>query len=175
MAAGTYEPLGKFFDTDVEDWDMCLQINALGPLRLLRRLWADRKPGAQVAFFAGPNPNRANPTYSAYTAGKVILHRLVDDLQAEYPENKFFIMGPGLTKTKMLTETIKAGNRAAYYERVKSFLESGAQGTPMEDIYGMLKACLAGNSGGRNIHVGDDWRNGLKCEGDVFTLRRKER
>lgn len=176
VAAGTYEPLGRFFDTDVEEWEGCVQVNALGPLRLLRRLWYSRRPGAAVAFFAGPNPNRANPTYSAYTAGKVILHKLVEDLQAEYPENKFFILGPGLTRTKMLKQTVNAGPRAAYYERVLAFLASGEQGSEFDDIYGMLMACLEGDAGGRNIHIADDWRGGLVVKrSDTFKLRRSER
>jgi NAD(P)-dependent dehydrogenase (short-subunit alcohol dehydrogenase family) len=173
VAAGTYEPLGPFFSTDIEDWEMCLQVNALAPLRLLRRLWASRTAGAQVCFFAGPNPNRANPTYSAYTAAKVILHKLVEDLQAEYPENKFFILGPGLTRTKMLNETIKAGVRAAYYDRVRAFLESGEQGTTFDDIYAMLRACMAGDAGGRNVHVKDDWRL-LNLSKHDYKLRRHE-
>lgn len=178
VAVGTYEPLGRFFDCDVEEWETCVQVNALGPLRLLRRLWPLRKDGAAVVFFAGPNPNRANPTYSAYTAGKMILHKLVEDLQAEYTGNKFFILGPGLTRTKMLDQTIRAGQRAAYYERVKAFLESDEQGTSHNDIYAMLKACLASQySGGRNIHIGDPWRELYWFRGlrpNVFKLRREE-
>lgn len=175
VASGTYTPLGSFFSTDVDEWEMCLQINALSPLRLLRDCWHARRPGASVCFLAGPNPNRANPTYSAYVAAKAILHKFVEDVQAETPDIKFFILGPGLTRTKMLNETLKAGVRAAFYDRVLKFVESGAQGTSFDDIYGMLKAAMVGDSGGRNIHVGDDWRQGIKdLPLDTFKLRRKE-
>ena len=186
FAAGTYEPLGAFMQCDEHEWERCLTVNALAPLRMLRRMYPLRRIGASVAFFAGPNPNRANPTYSAYMAGKVILHKAVEDIQAECDaagdDLRLFILGPGLTRTKMLNETIRAGTRAGWYERVKAFLASGEQGTSFDDIYAMLRKCMEGTwAKGRNIHVKDNWRMMPQRDGmparwadDTFKLRRVE-
>lgn len=175
VAAGTYEPLGTFWTCNADDWEMCVQVNALGPLRFLRLMYPSRRPGASVCFFAGPNPNRANPTYTAYMAGKAVLHKACEDIQAETPDLKLFILGPGLTRTKMLDQTIKAGERAGWYHRVKEFLASGEQGTSFKDIYDMLRVCMESDwSRGRNIHIKDNWRGIYGLNEHMYKLRRHE-
>lgn len=175
VAVGTYEPLGPFMQCDADDWEMNIQVNALGPLRFLRLMYPSRKFGASVCFFAGPNPNRANPSYTAYMAGKAVLHKACEDIQAENADMKFFILGPGLTRTKMLDQTIKAGEKAFWYPRVKAFLESGEQGSEFEDIYKMMRVCMDVEwAKGRNIHIKDNWAGIKGLDNDTFKLRRHE-
>ena len=51
VGIGVLDPIGKFFDTGADEWEQNVDTNALLPLRLLRRLWKYRRPGASVCFF----------------------------------------------------------------------------------------------------------------------------
>jgi len=187
VAAGTEEPVGAFWDCDAQEWERAMHVNALAPLRLVRRLYADRSAGAQssVAFFSGSGTNSAAPAYSAYCASKILLIKMCELLDAESGDTKFFIIGPGIVRTKIHAETLKAGARGgANFEKVRAFLESGDPGTSHDDIYACLRWCMGLPKhviGGRNIALAHDaWRNGgvslvrsLEQEPEMYKLRRK--
>jgi NADP-dependent 3-hydroxy acid dehydrogenase YdfG len=145
FAAGTMEPIGNFFDTDVDAWEKCVKVNSLGQLRVLRSLWPARKHGAKVVFMSGPNPNVVTPTYTAYRAGKVMLHGLVDTLNSEYPDVKFLWLIPGVVKTKIHEQTLKAGERAANLERAKAIMQDQHPTFSHDAVYTKLKILLGEN------------------------------
>lgn len=100
---------------------------------------------------------------------------LLDD---ESPDCKFFVLGPGIVRTKIHKQTLRAGGRAVSGGRVADFLTSDDPGTSMDDIYAALMACLAAPKetvGGRNLYVPlDDFtRLGeLAADPGMFKLRR---
>jgi NAD(P)-dependent dehydrogenase (short-subunit alcohol dehydrogenase family) len=163
VAAGTEEPVGEFWECDAEAWERGVRVNTLSPLRLVRALYPQRSRGASVAFFSGSGTNNPAPAYSAYAASKVMLIKMCELLDAESPDASFFIIGPGIVRTKIHQQTVKAGARAgANQQRVSEFLRSADPGTSHDDVYSCLRWCMdAGKSvvGGRNISlVHDAWR-----------------
>lgn len=186
VAAGTEEPIGAFWECEMDSWDESIRVNALSPLRLVRGLYpirnADGKPS--VAFFSGAGTNSAAPAYSAYCASKVFLIKMCELLDAESSDTSFFIIGPGIVRTKIHQQTLRAGNRSeSNYKKVVDFLGSTDAGTRHEDIYACLRWCAnAGKAviGGRNISlVFDSWRDGgaalaklLEGDSNLYKLRR---
>jgi NAD(P)-dependent dehydrogenase (short-subunit alcohol dehydrogenase family) len=163
-----------------------MQVNALAPLRLVRRLYPMRRRAAPpaVAFFSGSGTNNAAPAYSAYCASKILLIKMCELLDAESDDTSFFIIGPGIVRTKIHEQTLRAPERSgANYRKVVDFLGSGNPGTAHDDIYACLRWCVrAGKAatGGRNVSlVHDAWRDGgaglaraLARDGDLYKLRR---
>lgn len=186
VAAGTEEPIGPFWDCDEEAWDRGIAVNALAPLRLVRRLYPLRNrsgtPG--VAFFSGSGTNNAAPSYSAYCASKIMLIKMCELLDAESPDTSFFIIGPGIVRTKIHGQTLREPDRSGQnYRKVVEFLQSPDPGTSHDDIRACLDWCLAAGKavvGGRNIALAHDaWREGgaalgrqLARDRDLYKLRR---
>lgn len=145
FAAGTMEPIGKFFDTSADDWERCIRVNALGQLRVLRSMWPARKPNAKVVFMSGPNPNVDTPTYTAYRAGKLLLAGIIGTLNAEYPEVKFLWLIPGVVKTKIHKQTVRAGHSASNYVRAMEILADVEPANSHDAVYNKLKVLLGEN------------------------------
>jgi NAD(P)-dependent dehydrogenase (short-subunit alcohol dehydrogenase family) len=167
VAAGTEEPVGPFWDCDQDDWDRAVRINTLAPLRLVRTLYPLREQGGapSVAFFSGSGTNNAAPAYSAYAASKLMLIKMCELLDAESADTSFFIVGPGIVRTKIHGETLRAGARAGRnQQRVVDFLASSDPGTSHDDVYACLRWCMEAGKiavGGRNIALAHDaWRDG---------------
>lgn len=186
VAAGTEEPIGTFWECEPDKWDENIRVNALAPLRFVRGLYPTRnklgKPG--VAFFSGSGTNSAVPAYSAYCASKILLIKMCELLDAESLDTSFFIIGPGIVRTKIHQQTLRAGGRSgSNYQKVVDFLDSSNAGTSHDDVYACLRWCAdVGKSvvGGRNISlVYDTWRDGgiklaelLKSDTNLYKLRR---
>jgi len=186
VAAGTEEPIGDFWSCDADAWETGLNINALAPLQVVRGLYALRRPDAQpaVAFFSGSGTNNAAPAYSAYCASKILLIKMCELLDAESADTSFFIIGPGIVRTKIHGQTLRTpATSGANHRKVVDFLASDNPGTSHDEIYACLCWCLqAGKAtvGGRNLSlVHDAWRNGgaalarrLQAEPNLYKLRR---
>lgn len=182
---GVLDPIGKFFETDELEWEQNIDSNVLLELRLLRRLWPHRRPDASVCFFSGAGVSRKAETYSAYAAAKMMLFKMTELLDDEEPSAKFFILGPGMVRTKIQRQTVKAGPRAANIERVMKFMDTGdpihGAGTSHDKIYKCLRWCISQPKkviGGRNIYVPSDrWgdeilTDALENHTSLFKLRR---
>ena len=176
---GKLEPIGSFWDLDVDEWEYSFRANVFLPLRDIRELYPHRRPGASVCLFSGAGTNGPAPTYSAYCAAKVALVKMTELLDDESPDCKFFILGPGMVRTKIHEQIMRAGDRAANHQRVLDFLASPDSGTSHDDIYACLMACVAAPKaavGGRNVCVHlDAWENISEVGGDkdFFKLRRR--
>lgn len=186
VAAGTEEPIGNFWECDDDEWEKGVTINALAPLRILRRLHPLRNTAGSpcVAFFSGAGTNNAAPAYSAYCASKVLLIKMCELLDAESPDTSFFIIGPGIVRTKIHQQTLRVPEKSGpNYRKVVEFLDSPDPGTSHDDIFACLQWCIeAGKEtvGGRNLSlVHDAWRQGgerlarrLRQDPDLYKLRR---
>lgn len=142
LAHGQLNPIGKFFDCDMNEWIGGMTVNAIYPLYCLRAVWQNRNPGAMIIFIAGPNMSKASPTYTAYRAGKAVLESLAGTLEAEYPGCKFRVLNPGVVNTKIHQQTLQAGHKAANYERVMKIVNGSEQSMSHESVYEKLKALL---------------------------------
>lgn len=140
FASGTMEPIGRFGDVNPFAFWGAVKVNALGPLMVLSTLLSKRLPNARVIFIGGPNLSKPTPTYTAYRAGKAMLASLCETLEVEYPDCRFQMLNPGVVRTKIHDQTLKAGAAAANYERV---LTLGNERTVTHDeVYEKLKAML---------------------------------
>jgi NAD(P)-dependent dehydrogenase (short-subunit alcohol dehydrogenase family) len=145
FAAGTMEPIGRFFDTPVDDWERCVRVNALGPLRVLRSMWPARRSGAKVVFISGPNPKVNTPSYSAYRAGKLMLESLVSTLNSEYQDVQFIWLIPGVVNTKIHKQSVRAGRDCPNYERAMRILADEEPTHSHDAVYTKLQALLGVN------------------------------
>jgi NAD(P)-dependent dehydrogenase (short-subunit alcohol dehydrogenase family) len=185
VAAGTEEPIGPFFSCEADEWEKGISVNALAPLRFLRGVHDLRRPGAaHVALFSGAGTNSSAPAYSAYCASKILLIKMCELLDAESSDTSFFIMGPGIVRTKIHQQTLNEPEKSGEnHRKVVDFLHSGNPGSSHDEIYACLQWCLASGKtivGGRNLSlVYDAWRpdgsslaKALKNEPNLYKLRR---
>lgn len=174
---GTLEPIGPIWRLDPDAIEQAFAINFFAPVHRVMEYYPCRTRGASVCFFSGAGANGPAPTYAAYCTSKIALTKMVECMDSESEDCKFFILGPGMVRTKIQQQSLDAGpGRAANYARVREFMDSGVFGTPLDDIYACLRACAAAPKsvvGGRNIYVPlDDWGRLEDLEGDMFKLRR---
>lgn len=175
---GTLDPIGSFWQADPWRWEEAFRVNLFQPLHQIRALYPHRNPGASVCLFSGAGANGTAPTYSAYCASKVALTKMTELMDDESPDCKFFILGPGMMRTKIQQQTMAAGPRAANLGRVREFLLSGDPGTSHDRVYEFLMACVAAPKhvvGGRNFYVPLDQAAQfplLADDSDALKLRR---
>jgi len=184
-AAGTMEPIGKFFEVTVKEWSNSFYVNFIGPIHFLHEIWSLRtnKTKPSVVFFAGGGTNSSFDCYSAYCVSKIALIKITELLNSEYPNCNFFCIGPGFVKTKIHKETLQAGQKSGQnYQKTIDFLNT--KGTSLEDIYLHIQWCLKHELlvSGRNLStVHDQWRDASSAlleiipkNPDFFKLRRVE-
>lgn len=156
ICTGMLEPIGRFPEVDILQWADGVEVNGLLPLRVLHYCYAQRRENASVCFFGGPNLSKPSPTYSAYRAGKVLLTDMVGVLNEETNLNVFMI-NPGVVKTKIHQQTMRAGSRAANYDRVAGMMNGEEKTTTVNEVYECLKWCIQ-NTPRRAVHVGEhEW------------------
>lgn len=184
-AAGSMEPIGRFFDLDFDAWEQSVVVNTTAQLRVLHGLWPYRnRAKSDVMLMAGGGTNNPFPNYSAYCVSKIALIKMCELLDDEEDGLNIFIIGPGFVQTRIHEETLRAGSRAGDgYGKTVDFLAT--EGTSMDDIYGNLQWCIAQGkpiAGGRNFStIHDPWRDGgealreqLENDDNAFRLRRAQ-
>lgn len=129
FASGSLIPVGSFDQVDIDEWIASIHLNFINQIRMLRNLlpYRDHQSGEKtVLFFAGGGTNTAVVNYSAYTVSKIALIKMCELLDAEIPNVKFSIIGPGWVKTKIHHATIQAGKAFAgdNFEKTKEKLNS---------------------------------------------------
>lgn len=186
LAPGTQKPVGLFQDTDPDAWATSLNINFVHQWRLVHRLLSSRNRehplGPCVLFFAGGGSNNSVLHYSAYTVSKIACIKMCELLDAEIPDTRFSIVGPGWVKTKIHHETLAAGAQAAgdNYERTKAKLAAD-DFVPMQKVLDSCDWIISQPRdvvGGRNFSTEhDDWGsddlvNALHDDPNMYKLRR---
>lgn len=186
-AAGTLDPVGPFEKTSFEDWESAIQVNFLRPLKVLQRLLKVRAPKTQerepaVLFFAGGGTNNAVTNYSSYAISKIALTKMCEFLDAEIPDVRFSILGPGWVKTKIHESTLRAGvdKAGANFLKTQEKL-AGTDWVPMERVVECCTWLVTTPSNGvkgRNFSAANDLCGSAKLEraleedADMYKLRR---
>ena len=142
FAAGTMEPIGDFMDCDSKEWRKAIDTNAVKLLEDFRAVWPLREKDASVVFFSGPNPEKVNKTYSAYSASKALLTETVRVIAAETGE-RVIMFSPGVVNTKIHQQTLKAGAKAANLKRVKRIVSGKEKSASMDDVYKRLMEAVS--------------------------------
>ena len=138
MCPGTLEPIGAFTECDFEEWEESIKINFTSQLRMIHELLPSRRGestlGPCVLLFAGSGTNSAPVNYAAYTVAKIALIKMCEVLDAEIPDTRFVILGPGVVRTKIHDSTIRAGVRAGgNSQRIIDRLAAN-ENTPMDRV-----------------------------------------
>lgn len=185
VSTGTTEPIGLFADTNFDEWAQAIEVNFTSQMRLTHRLLPSRRAqdsnGPCVIYFAGGGTNNATTNYSAYTVSKIGLIKMCELLDAEIPDVRFAILGPGWVNTKIHNETLRAGALAgANFTRTQQKIEQG-DFTQMADVLDCCDWLIASpreEIGGRNFSVAHDaWgthalSEALLSNRDLYKLRR---
>lgn len=138
ICAGTQDPVSTFAGCDFLDWESSIRTNFIGQMHIVHELLpcrrADSVLGPCVMLFAGSGTNNAPLNYSAYVVSKIALIKMCELLDAEIPDTRFVILGPGWVKTKIHKSTLRAGTQAgSNYERTIQKLRSD-ECTPIERV-----------------------------------------
>lgn len=138
LCPGAQDPVGAFAECHFDEWEASVRVNFTSQVRIVHELLPSRRInstlGPCVLFFAGGGTNNAPVNYSAYIVSKIALIKMCELLDAEIPDTRFLIVGPGWVKTKIHDSTLKAGERAgANYQRTMEKLASD-EWTPMEQV-----------------------------------------
>ncbi len=161
-AAGQLSPIGAFFDCDIADWSASVTLNSVSQLQLLHAIFPHRRQGvtSKIAFLVGGGINGTFTNYSAYCLGKMMLVKMCELLDDEYPDLHTIAIGTGWVDTKIHRQTLEAAQQAGVnYGRTVDFRASKQKGTSYEDIFGCIDWCFGqerGATSGRNFSVVHD-------------------
>jgi NAD(P)-dependent dehydrogenase (short-subunit alcohol dehydrogenase family) len=159
---GSLRPARDFFDCDFDQWQDSVTANCLGPLRLVHGLYPLASKAARVVFFAGGGANGRSKHLSAYAISKIMLTKMTEFLDAEYPGLHVSIIGPGWTLTKIHQDVLKDAKASASKRRQTAHDLKHRTSTSLEDIDSCIEwVCRQPKklTSGRNFSVVyDPWR-----------------
>jgi NAD(P)-dependent dehydrogenase (short-subunit alcohol dehydrogenase family) len=183
-SVGSLLPAQDFFECDFNQWQESLFINAIGPLEMVHGLYPLANKKARIVFFAGGAANGAVVHLSAYAISKILLTKMTEFIDAEYPNLHVSIIGPGWTLTKIHEDILKGKTvTQAKLLQTKKDLK-GKPSTSLKDIDACIEwVCSQPKSltSGRNFSVvHDPWRvdkrqslvAALKNDVNMYKLRR---
>ncbi len=164
-AAGIQPPIGLFWDNDLCEWEHNIQVNLLGPVRLIHAVLpgmvANRR--GKIINFSGGGATAPRPNFSAYAVSKAAMVRLTETLAVELAQYNIQVnaVAPGAINTQMLDEVLAAGEKAgAEYQQALERAKNG--GTPMElvcELVLFLASPASGHLTGKLISAPHDpWR-----------------
>jgi len=181
--AGIQGPIGPVHEVPVEEWIHAIQVNLIGCYlctRLVLPGMIERRQG-KIVNLSGGGAVSPRPRYSAYGVAKAGVVRLTESLAAEVAEYGIDVnaVAPGAVNTKMLEETLAAGEAAGGQEQAvaKKQLESGGTdpALPASLVVYLASSRSDGLSGRLISAVWDDWGE-LDVEAimatEAFTVRR---
>jgi NAD(P)-dependent dehydrogenase (short-subunit alcohol dehydrogenase family) len=181
---GCLLPAQDFFECDFDQWQNSLLVNAIGPLRLVHGLYPFGNNGAQVVFFAGGGANGSVVHMSAYAISKIMLTKMTEFIDAEYPNLHVSIIGPGWTLTKIHEDILK-DKTVSKLKRIQTENDMEQKpSTRLKDIDACIEWVFSqpkSLTSGRNFSVVyDPWRQdkrqslvaALKKDVHMYKLRR---
>ena len=185
FCTGTMNPIGDFQNTDFDQWEKSIHINFINQLRILNLLLPSRNKNIlfpTVLFFAGGGTNNAVINYSSYIISKIALTKMCELLDAEIPDVRFNIVGPGWVKTKIHNETINSDiskNSDNYNKTLEKFKNNDfVDVKKVIECCTWLVSCKSKAINGRNFSVEfDKWGDNkllqeLEKDKDMYKLRR---
>jgi NAD(P)-dependent dehydrogenase (short-subunit alcohol dehydrogenase family) len=187
FAPGYLDPIGRFKDISFEEWEKGIEVNFTKQLKILHKLLPYRNLQTKlcetaVLFFAGGGTNNAVVDYSSYTISKIALIKMCELLDAEIPETRFVIVGPGLVKTKIHEPTLRLEKKdlGENHQKILQRLKTD-QCTPMKKVVDCCDWVITTKCKevrGRNFSAASDqWKNRkleeeLQKDFSMYKLRR---
>ena len=90
--------LGLLRDTTREDWQLCFDVNVIGPSQVVAAALPDLAPGAFVGFLSSEAVGRPRHVLVPYSASKAALEEMVRGWRTEEPEVRFCTICVGATQ-----------------------------------------------------------------------------
>lgn len=186
IAPATLEPVGEFIKTSFDEWEKSVNLNFISQMRIIYNLIPSRKRdsinGPIIILFAGGGTNSATKYYSAYTISKIAQIKMTELLDAEIPDTRFTIIGPGWVKTKIHDATISAGEKNAgeIYQKTLDIINNSNESS-LEKVVECCNWVVSSSMevvSGRNFSlVHDTWgteslNEKLKKDQNLYKLRR---
>ena len=180
-AAALQGPIGPFLQSTPKQWAETVNTNLFGVTNICRVVlpyMVERRSG-KIIVLAGRGATHARPNFSAYSASKAAVVRLVETLADELLDHNVQIncIAPGGTYTAMTDEVLRAGDEAGWreVEEAENLRQTGGISPDKQIQLALFLASEQSNHiTGKLIHVNDDWKK-LKTASmapDAYTLRR---
>lgn len=184
--AGQQEPIGRFVENDLNQWEKNISVNFLGTAYFCHEvlpIMIKNKKG-KIINFSGGGATSSRPNFSAYAVAKTGVVRLTEILSDEGKGCGIDInaIAPGAVNTHMLDEVIKAGERAGkkeLEEAKKRARDGGASPESAAELAVFLASSKSNGLSGRIISASwDNWkrwdREKIKeiMKGEKYKLRR---
>lgn len=187
LAPGRQEPVGDFHKVSFDEWKEGVELNFMQQMRFVHELLPHRNLKGPlepcVLFFAGGGTNNAVRHYSSYTVSKIALIKMCELLDAEIPDTRFSILGPGWVKTKIHKPTLEAGERLAGENYQKTIYKLNSEDcTPMKQVIASCDWIINTKSTGvkgRNFSAvfdrcgSQELENALENDFNMYKLRRQ--
>ncbi|HBK42807.1 MULTISPECIES: SDR family NAD(P)-dependent oxidoreductase [unclassified Polynucleobacter] len=166
---GTMTPIANFENVSIDIWRSCIDLNFTNPLRMVHSLLSIRKKepsndmGALIMFSAGGGVQSTPISSSAYTTSKIALIKFAEILDAEIPDLRVLIFGPGWVKTKIHNEVLNSEVKGGpVYQRTAEVFKKN-RFTEMKKILNFFDWAEHQKKdvvGGRNFSIpNDQWGN----------------
>lgn len=178
--AGTLGQLGKISKSDPNEWRNAININLVGVYNSFRAFFplmdVARRP--KVICFGGGGASFSRPYFSAYSASKTGLTRLVETIADEEPSIDINIVAPGTIKTQMIEIPAKLGpeviGQYEYEKAVSQLKEEDNLTNTLKLIDWLLSEKSDGISGRMISSKWDNWESLSKdnMSKDFYKLRR---
>lgn len=114
---GAQQPIGNFFDTNIDDWINNINVNFLSHVRLIHTLKDFLLAGKNslILNISGGGATSPRLNFSAYSCAKTALVRFSENLALELLDYKIRInaIAPGQINSKMMDEIICSGKSNA--------------------------------------------------------------
>jgi 3-oxoacyl-[acyl-carrier protein] reductase len=131
--AGIQGPIGRFCDTDGNEWKSAFETLLFAPLDMCREAipWMVSTGGGDIVNLSGGGAASPRGNFSSYAAAKTALVRTTEILALEYAEADITVntVAPGAMPTDMLSSVMTAGRNAAgesEYAAARRAFESGS-------------------------------------------------
>ena len=183
-AAGVQSPIGKFINSDYNDWIINLSNNFLGTVNMIRGFLfnSNNKSQRKIINFSGGGSTSSRPNFSAYAVSKTAIVKFTEILADEIADQNIDInaIAPGAVNTNMLDEVLAAKSLAGeeYALAKKRKKSGGVSPKKAVDLCQFLLSKDANGVTGKLISaIWDDYRDSnfltrLKTDPEFCCLRR---
>ena len=183
-AAGIQGPIGPLTETPAKAWVETVETNLFGVVNVCRAVLPGmiaRRAG-KILVMSGGGAASARPNFTAYSASKAALVRMVESLAEEVRDHNVQVncMSPGGAYTSMTDEILHAGEKAGWKE-IEAAREirmtGGVAAEKQIDLALFLSSERANHISGKLVYVRDDWKK-LERENvhaELYTLRRVQK
>jgi NAD(P)-dependent dehydrogenase (short-subunit alcohol dehydrogenase family) len=129
-AAGIYGPIGRFWESDLEEWKRATEINLYGLLHLCHAAIPHMIEGGSgsIIAFSGGGATAPLPRFSAYGSTKAAVVRFVETIAEELRSTGVRVnaIAPGLVDTRLQDSVLAAREYAGdLFAKIQSLRDRG--------------------------------------------------